>query len=287
MPTRIITANVVGIAACTVLGWAVYHVVSLLGTTSTSCGTIGEPACPAVAGTVTELIAALAVALLARAFGGQLAWPGILLAIGVGVLLTAWRPGADRGFAFSLGGTATVFGLVSLGKIRLRRRVRARDLELMARGVRAIGTIINVQDTGVKINDNPRVRVRYRVVPRDGTATFEAEKSITFPLLNLPRLGQRHAIVYLPEKRDNIWVLMRLTDDLPEDLRQLAAVAAEGGPMPSGMPVDVPVDSPGPVDPSGQVDPLDRLAKLNALRLAGGLTDEEYERQKRRLLDES
>ena len=66
-----------------------------------------------------------------------------------------------------------------------------------------------------------------------------------------------------------------------------SAVAAEGGPMPSGMPVDVPVDSPGPVDPSGQVDPLDRLAKLNALRLAGGLTDEEYERQKRRLLDES
>jgi hypothetical protein len=42
-----------------------------------------------------------------------------------------------------------------------------------------------------------------------------------------------------------------------------------------------------PLPPTAQEDPLDRLKKLNDLRLAGALTDAEFEAQKAKILGES
>ena len=40
---------------------------------------------------------------------------------------------------------------------------------LVANGSRGVGTITDIQDTGMTINDDPRVRLRFRVEPLDGS----------------------------------------------------------------------------------------------------------------------
>jgi hypothetical protein len=121
--------------------------------------------------------------------------------------------------------------------------------ELVHAGRRAPAVVVDVQDTGVTINDDPRVRVRLRVEP-EGEAPFELERKLLVSRLGIPRPGARVEVFYDPGDRDEFtFRIADLTDDAP----------------------------------AGH-DRLDRLALLGELRRDGVLTEAEFEAEKARIL---
>jgi hypothetical protein len=60
---------------------------------------------------------------------------------------------------------------------------------LMATGARARGTITSVTDTGMTINDNPRVALTARLEPEDGSPGFDVTQTATVSRIAIPRMG--------------------------------------------------------------------------------------------------
>src|SRR3954447_9731647 len=76
------------------------------------------------------------------------------------------------------------------------KKKREKAANLVATGSRGVGTISDVEDTGMTINNNPRVRVRFRIDPLDGSAAFEAEKTQTVSRVQIPQIGQRYPVFF-------------------------------------------------------------------------------------------
>ena len=68
--------------------------------------------------------------------------------------------------------------------------------DLVETGLKGAGTVISVQDTGMTVNDNPRVKMVFRVEPLDGGAPFDAEKTRTVSRVEIPRQGDRYPVWY-------------------------------------------------------------------------------------------
>jgi len=124
--------------------------------------------------------------------------------------------------------------------------------QLLRAGARANATIVEIEDTGTRVNDNPRVRLKLRVEP-EGADPFALEKKVTVSLVSLPRRGERVEVVYDPEDPSDFTFRMA---DLSDD--PIAAPATD------------------------RVAQLERLADL---RERGVLSQEEFEAEKRRLLE--
>jgi hypothetical protein len=215
----------------------------------------------------------MVAAIFVTVLGGTWAvFLGLFLAIGAGAVLAALRGDSeDRVGMLVLGGI--FLGVVLLPVLAvpfaLRRRRRAR--RLLERGTQAIGTVTAFRDTGVTINKQPRVALTVRIEPQDGSSTFEGTKTITVSRLEPPYVGQRFPVWFDPDDRDSFVLATDVAANAPTDVRRLFALAAAGDPGRPGT------DGP---DGAAAVDPLDRLAKLNDLRLAGALTEAEFEAQK-------
>ena len=69
--------------------------------------------------------------------------------------------------------------------------------DILANGIQARATITNVQDTGMTINDNPRVKLTLQVMP-DGDMPFEATKKVTVSRIAVPRIGESMWVRYDP-----------------------------------------------------------------------------------------
>jgi len=121
--------------------------------------------------------------------------------------------------------------------------------ELVHAGRRARGVVTELRDTGVTINNNPRVEVRIRVEP-DGEAPFEVARKVTVSRVAFPRAGERVEIAYDPDDHDRFTF-------------RLADLADDGA---------------GP-------DRLEQLARLGELRESGVLTEEEFAAEKARILE--
>lgn len=80
-------------------------------------------------------------------------------------------------------------------------RKRAKRLE--EAGVNATGEVVLVKDTGMTINDNPRVMLALRVTPSDGSAPFEVSKKATVSRVAIPRAGDAFVVRYDPDDHDN------------------------------------------------------------------------------------
>jgi hypothetical protein len=63
------------------------------------------------------------------------------------------------------------------------RSKRKQAEELRPSGSRAVGTVVTVQDTGMTVNNNPRVKMMFRIEPVDGCSAFDAQKTATVPRL--------------------------------------------------------------------------------------------------------
>ena len=125
--------------------------------------------------------------------------------------------------------------------------------QLLYSGKRAPARVVDVKDTGATINENPRVKIVFRVEP-DEAEPFELERKLTVPRVGIPSRGEKVEVAYDPSDPESFTFRK---DDL----------AGEAPPR----------------APEG--DPLDKLAKLGELRDSGVLTQQEFEEQKRRVLE--
>jgi hypothetical protein len=164
---------------------------------------------------------------------------------------------------------------------------REKAQNLMATGARGIGTVQNVQDTGMTVNDNPRVKMTFLIEPLDGTPAFEAKKTSTVSRVEIPRSGDRYACWY--DRADpSTWAYATVQDETGRaQIRQMFGAPADtltgfgGGAAPGGVAVAAP-----PAAPAAGTDPLDRLKKLDELHKAGVLNDAEFGAKKAELLAE-
>ena len=193
----------------------------------------------------------------------------VLFPVGLGVGVLAGGIGTDLIFLQVVG---AVLVLSPLGRWILavveRRAKAASDAKtrtLLERGVRAVATILTVDDTGVTTNDNPDVRMRLRIAAENGDA-FEVERETVVSRLDIPRPGRRYPAWYLPDDRTQYMIVERLTEDAPAAMREWYA-AVVGSPSSEGT------------------DPVDEVARLWELRQAGALNDDEYERLKARAIE--
>jgi hypothetical protein len=156
---------------------------------------------------------------------------------------------------------------------------RKKAEELFATGSKGAGTVIEVRDTGMTVNENPRVKMTFRVEPLDGSPAFDATKTATVSRVQIPRQGDRYPVWYDPQDPDK-WAYATVADDQGrETMRQLFGEVAETF-VGMGAPA-----APAPTAGQAQTqDTVEQLKQLADLRSQGLLTDDEFEAQKAKLL---
>jgi hypothetical protein len=163
---------------------------------------------------------------------------------------------------------------------------REKAQNLMATGSKGIGTVTNVQDTGVTMNDNPRVKLTFRIDPLDGSPAFEAKKTATVSRVEIPRSGDRYPCWYDPAD-PSTWAYATVHDDQARaQIRAMFGAPAEsltgfGGAAAAAAGGGVAVAPPPPA-----ADPLERLQKLDELHKTGVLTDAEFASKKAEILSD-
>jgi archaellin len=149
--------------------------------------------------------------------------------------------------------------------------------DLMATGSKGAGTVISVQDTGMTVNDNPRVKMTFRVEPLDGSPALDLQKTTTVSRVEIPRQGDRYPVWY-DAADTSTWAYATIADDSGrQTMRQMFGDVAE---------TFVGMNAPGaPVGaaPQGQ-DTVEQLKQLADLHSQGILSDEEFAAQKSKLL---
>ncbi|WP_445149474.1 SHOCT domain-containing protein [Baekduia sp. Peel2402] len=158
------------------------------------------------------------------------------------------------------------------------RGKKAKAENLIASGLRGVGIVTDVRDTGMTVNDNPRVKMVFRVEPLDGSAAFEAKKTSTVSRVAIPRAGDRYPVWYDGEDHET-WMYAVIADDNGrQQIRSLFGAAAE---TMTGMGSPA-VASVAPA--AMEQGPLERLQKLSEMRAAGVLDEAEFEATKARIL---
>ena len=149
--------------------------------------------------------------------------------------------------------------------------------ELFETGAKGAGTVVSVQDTGMTVNDNPRVKMTFRVEPLDGSPPFDAEKTTTVSRVEIPRQGDRYPVWYDTDRPDADLGYATVADDNGRTtMRQLFGEVAE---------TFVGMNAPAaPAPPGGAQDVVEQIKQLADLHAQGILTDEEFAAQKAKLL---
>ena len=147
--------------------------------------------------------------------------------------------------------------------------------DLMASGSKGVGTVVSVRDTGMTVNDNPRVEMVFRVEPLDGGPTMDLTKKTTVSRVEIPRQGDRYPVWYDPQDTST-WAYATVADESGrENLRQMFGAAADSF---------VGMGTPAAPAGAGGQDVAAQLTQLADLKSQGLLTDEEFEAQKAKLL---
>ena len=138
--------------------------------------------------------------------------------------------------------------------------------------------MVSVQDTGTTINDNPRVKMVFRVEPLDGAPAFDAEKKTTVSRVEIPRQGDRYPVWY-DAQDPSTWAYATIADDTGRaTMRQLFGDVAE-----TFVGMNAPA-APAPPASAGGQDTVEQLAQLANLHQQGLLTDDEFAASKAKLL---
>jgi hypothetical protein len=161
-----------------------------------------------------------------------------------------------------------------------KKKKEEQAINLVQSGSAGVGTLTNVQDTGITISElEIRVKLQFRIDPVDGTAPFEGHKTTTVSRVRIPPLGARYPVFYDPADHETFAYVDSVSDDSGRQLI-LSKFGDAFGPDASGVGV---VGAAAPAAPAAE-DPLDKLKKLGELRDAGVLTPEEFEAQKAAVL---
>ena len=246
-----------------------------------SCGGIGAPPCPASA---APYIVALPVGILVSILGifmggGAIAFAGVFLAVGLGSMAAAafGAPGKEMAsFGWWFGGMFAFFGLAPLVAGLALRPIaaakQAKAMRLIATGKQGVGTITEVLDTGITINNNPRIEIAMRVEPADGGPAIVRTKTSTVSRVAVPKVGERYPVWYDPEDEEAWAFGTDMEEDAPPEIKAAFARARADG------------SADAAADPVSAARPLEELARLNELRMAGAVTEREFETAKARLL---
>jgi hypothetical protein len=164
--------------------------------------------------------------------------------------------------------------------VALFQSKKKKAAELMATGSTGVGTVIQVQDTGMTVNDNPRIKMTFRIEPTDGSPAFDAQKTSTVSRVQIPRQGDRYPVWYDPQDQSK-WAYAMVADDTGRaTMRQLFGEVAESfvGMNAPGAPV------PQAAPQMQAQDTVEQLKQLADLHTQGLLTDDEFSAQKAKLL---
>ena len=152
---------------------------------------------------------------------------------------------------------------------------RKKAQELFDTGSKGVGTVLQVQDTGMTVNDNPRVEMVFRVEPLDGGPTMDLTKKTTVSRVEIPRQGDRYPVWYDPQDPAGTWAYATIADEEGRaTMRQLFGEVAE---------TFVGMGAPAAAAPQGQ-DTVEQIKQLADLHAQGILSDEEFAAQKAKLL---
>lgn len=139
--------------------------------------------------------------------------------------------------------------------------------QLLVMGERATATIVSVRDTGMTVNDDPRVEITLQFVPAGEAAPVQRKMKMLVSRIAVPQRGQKVEIAYDPAD--------------PERLSfRHASLGQADAPAAAAAPSLDKTAAAGHAD----VDPVQRLEKLAALHAAGALTAEEFADAKRQVL---
>jgi membrane protein implicated in regulation of membrane protease activity len=260
---------IVGLAGAALVGYSLFTLLS----TGVCVGARVGQCSDFPAGLVLGLLLAMAGMFMG---GGLLVFSGLFMAIG-GAALAVGALGLMPdmpSFPWLFGGMFFVCGLLPLFLgVVLRRAGAAKQAmaaELMRSGTRGIGTIVEVADTGTTINDNPRILIRMRIEPLDGSPAVERAKKAIVSRVAVPRVGERYPVWFDradPEK----WMFGTDMDETaPAEVKEMFARAQAG--------------ADGGAADRRESGPVEALASLTALWKDGALTDAEFAEAKARLL---
>jgi Short C-terminal domain len=173
------------------------------------------------------------------------------------------------------------------------RRSKADAAESLVRdGSRAPGEVTAVEDTGITINENPRVTITVRV-DAPGQAPFDIRKTFTASRVDIPRRGDRCTVFYDPNDHSRTAITF---DQVPAG----ATTPAAPGAVPTSLGGAPPATwNPTAAEPrSSQAAPMsgagtatteavaERLRKLDKLRDDGVITPAEHDAERARILDQ-
>ena len=261
------------------IGYAMFRFMSVGACESQDiarCGEISPALVPVPAGAI---IAAIAGTLIARA--PALVIPATFSAVGVGSLLGGLSDQAAGGRLFPIlfGGAFLLGGLAPLAFVFAGFKKARRAVELAQTGRKAIATVTAVRDTGITINNNPRVDVTFTLAPLDGAPPYEASKKVTVNRVQIPRPGDRFP-AWIAQGNPHEFAFGMLNDASAR--QQVIAdfgfdpLAAPAQPETSGWhpPGEATATSPAAADgATGAVLEIERLAKL---RREGAISDTEF-----------
>lgn len=121
---------------------------------------------------------------------------------------------SQRSFLFLLGGSFLFFPLLTMIGLALGRDAKRRKIEnLLATGQQGEAVILGLEDTKVRINDDPQVSVLLEV-QMEGYPPYKVEKTLVVPMIRLPQVQVGSTIQVLadpgePNNPDKIELLLR------------------------------------------------------------------------------
>jgi membrane protein implicated in regulation of membrane protease activity len=259
-------------------GLTAYALFTLLASAGCIPG-ISDAACPApILSPMLALPLGIVLAVAGMLMGGgTIVFAPLFLAIGVAALavgalgLMPFMPAFPWLFGgmFFVGGLLPLFGGMAMKRLGAAKQVQA--TELMRTGTRGIGTIVDVSDTGVTINNNPRILIRMRIEPLDGSPAVERSKSVLVSRVAVPRAGERYPAWFDPADPGKWMYGTDMEAGAPAEIRDMFARAEAGG-----------AAAAAPAESNDS--PVEELARLSELWKSGALSDTEFADAKARLL---
>lgn len=261
-----IALELAGIAAIMFAVWGLIDIGSCGGDDAPPCPPEATPYFLALMGGIVGTVVASFVS--RRAIGAMfLSLPGF----GVMLLVKATvdREPGERTALAAVSSILLLLSLAAAGGLWRTFRKQQRAIDLMQHGRKARGRIVGIHDTGVTINDDPRVRITFSIEPLDGTEPWEGTKTLTVPRVRPPRQDEVWPVWYDPARARDQWAvgMPSGTEAVPNEVWE------EFGITPPGT--------------TGAEPRLDALERLGRLRDQGVLTDDEFAREKARVLGEA
>src|SRR3954453_17094718 len=111
--------------------------------------------------------------------------------------------------------------------------------DILEEGREAMATVRNVEDTGTRVNNRPRVKLTLEIAPR-GRPSWTIEKKVTTDAGQWPTVGQQISVRFLPEDRERVEI-----DRGAMEMAQAQIVTNEGT-----VPASAPEPPPPPAAPA-------------------------------------